>query len=456
MRPSISGAARDNEPAKRTRINPALGMFKGPEMLMGPETQAPSMGVKRGRTHFSIPCLEHLTEKDPVDEESQFSRDEDVDLELIECAGQGLELRHVDHDGPLVKRLRSGKDHSTDSSSDEGAQLSAAEKAILKDDTFDLTEYDKIERLGNGGFNVAYKYEHKKKKGEFIVVLVPLKIELEAEMYEKYELVSKLNHQNIAKYLGYGTTTMRSFQTHDEFSEDLGDNKIPYIVMEFAKKGILEDILASIGAPSWSWMQLKPENIPRTADATTGFYKLVAQRIHQIFLALEYIHKEDIAHGDLTMDNVLVFVGDDGNEVLKINDFGHMKDQKKKMQFLFSDDHMKKDIRAALKILAYHLEFERNDESHREIVEADPLLDLALQFIEEMNDAITWMNAKTLASEALEHDFLSGVLTGSWNELIEASFDSSREERLKELNKRIEEMRRNPIEDDDSSSSSED
>jgi len=411
MRPSISGAARDHEPAQRTWIHPALGMFQGP---------GPWDGQGPGETRHSL--------WDRVKREAvlkPFARNiRDLGSSLTPILGaRGRAFRRGTQFNLTAKVDPVNEDLKNAEEEDVGEAVS-----------FEFTEYVKKERLGNGKTNVAYKYEHKKKKDVFIVVLVPRYTRRvgsyrSGEMYKIYELVSNLNHQNIATYLDYGTTTMRSFHTHDEFSEDSGDNKTPYIVMEFANKGTLGDILAFDGV----WKRLKPEMIPRSRVTTTAFYKLVAQRIRQIFLALEHIHKRGIAHGDLNMDNVLVFVDDDGNETLKINDFGDRNSNYATELWNLVDY----DIRAALNILAYHLEFERDDESHRKIVEADPLLDLALQFIEDMEVAMSRDESRGqgLASEALKHDFLTPSIL---NRDFLPFCQGPRDERIKELNKRIE------------------
>ncbi len=48
---------------------------------------------------------------------------------------------------------------------------------------------------------------------------------------------------------------------------------------------------------------------------------------HQLFRALEYIHSKGIFHRDLSLGNVLVKVHDDNTSIIKVCDFGYLKDK---------------------------------------------------------------------------------------------------------------------------------
>lgn len=112
-----------------------------------------------------------------------------------------------------------------------------------------------------------------------------------------------IRHKNLVALLGFrselgqnGTSPRASQQDR---STDIS------LVMEWAPHGTLQDYLLS----------------------NTSEYRMSllhkAHLMHDVAKGLEALHECEIAHGDLKMDNILVFDGPDGRAVAKLSDFGH-------------------------------------------------------------------------------------------------------------------------------------
>lgn len=144
--------------------------------------------------------------------------------------------------------------------------------------------------IGKGGFGRVYKV--KDRKG---VVMAAKVMELtKAFDYQKnrfaafkHEVVilRKHNHKNIIKV----------------FDHFICDRTISFIIMEFAEGGNLEERLRR---------NLKPFD----EEEAKGYFV-------QISAALYYLHGNGIAHNDLKLSNILIWIGSTG-EVIKVTDFG--------------------------------------------------------------------------------------------------------------------------------------
>jgi len=105
---------------------------------------------------------------------------------------------------------------------------------------------------------------------------------------QEIDIMKKLQHPNIIQL-------MEVIDTSDTL----------YLVLEFASGGELFDAIVNKGSYS-------------EADA--------AKIIRQILEAIQYVHKNGIAHRDLKPENLLLLQSENGDEIIKIADFGLSKD----------------------------------------------------------------------------------------------------------------------------------
>ncbi|KAL9617048.1 MAG: hypothetical protein Q9160_008121 [Pyrenula sp. 1 TL-2023] len=109
---------------------------------------------------------------------------------------------------------------------------------------------------------------------------------LEAVLLEAQALLhlGSLKHKNIVELLAFGWD----------------DGALPYLVLEYADLGTL-----------YTFLQLQPQSM-----------KDKIQAMIDISAALELLHEGDIIHGDIKMENILVFSDSYGGWTTKLADFG--------------------------------------------------------------------------------------------------------------------------------------
>lgn len=127
-------------------------------------------------------------------------------------------------------------------------------------------------------------------------------------------------HPNIVSLLEYSSK-------YPQMTADNNDtHQVPDIslVMEFAAHGTLQDFLQNRGAQG---------------DQTNLMAKI--QLMHDIASGLEALHECRIAHGDVKLENTLVFKGSNRPFIAKLSDFGHtlvdlQKDEGEEQRYLGS------------------------------------------------------------------------------------------------------------------------
>lgn len=153
------------------------------------------------------------------------------------------------------------------------------------------SRYRILERLGQGGMGVVYKVEHTR-MGKIAAIkfvhenLVSDKI-LIKRFHREAEAISKLNHPNIVQVFDFGYT----------------DNTL-YLVMEYLKGEDLKKILQR--------------------DGQFTFRRSAAILI-QICNALSEAHHFGIVHRDLKPENIRIGRTRDGQDFVKVLDFGLAK-----------------------------------------------------------------------------------------------------------------------------------
>jgi len=171
----------------------------------------------------------------------------------------------------------------------------AEKKADKKKDTNkpisieDKYELKKV--IGKGAFSVVKEGIRKVSGKKYAVKCISKKLIDKKELgllEREIDIMKKLQHPNIIQL-------MEVIDTPDTL----------YLVLEFASGGELFDAIVNKGSYSES-------------DA--------AKIIKQILEAILHVHNHGIAHRDLKPENLLLVHGDNGDDIIKIADFGLSKD----------------------------------------------------------------------------------------------------------------------------------
>ncbi|HEV8268010.1 MAG TPA: protein kinase, partial [Thermoanaerobaculia bacterium] len=154
------------------------------------------------------------------------------------------------------------------------------------------TTYEFLSKVTEGGMGAIYKVRHRH-LGEIRIVKV-LKPELlgNAEMVQRFayeaQIVTRLKHPNIAAI-------------YDFVVEDDG---MAYIVMEYVDGSNLAQLLNRVG---------------------TVELPLALEIASQVLDALSYLHKKKIVHRDVSANNIMLTVGEEGELQVKLIDMGLAK-----------------------------------------------------------------------------------------------------------------------------------
>lgn len=158
-----------------------------------------------------------------------------------------------------------------------------------------LSEFNKLERIGSGGFAVVYKVEEKTTKNIY-AAKIPKDIDESKIIYilREISISLKFSHPSLMKVIGYSP-------------EDFDGEKKPTIISEYFPNGTLSQIidLEQRGLSKLGWDDTK---------------KLIT--IYGIASGMNFLHSNNIIHRDLKPENIFM----DTNLFPKIGDFGLLKD----------------------------------------------------------------------------------------------------------------------------------
>ncbi len=153
-----------------------------------------------------------------------------------------------------------------------------------------LGDYHLVRLLGTGGFAEVYEAEH-----IYLGTSAAIKLLLgrfteqeEKDLQEEARLIARLEHPHIVRLTGYSV---------DKRTDANGEQRIPYLVMDYAPNGSLR------------------EHHPR---GTRLPFSIVVSYVNQIAQAVQYAHERKVVHRDIKPENLLV--GRDGKVLL--SDFG--------------------------------------------------------------------------------------------------------------------------------------
>eukprot|EP00915_Cephaloidophora_sp_WS-2016_P000736 GHVH01000985.1.p1 GENE.GHVH01000985.1~~GHVH01000985.1.p1 ORF type:complete len:716 (-),score=49.56 GHVH01000985.1:359-2506(-) len=166
--------------------------------------------------------------------------------------------------------------------------------AVAPNGGFDLNMYEEYcgssgtATLGTGCFGMVKRYRHKLNDTVIAIKVVQKSFLIEHKMLDQMkreiQIHSTLKHPNIVSYLG-----------HCETAEAF------HLGMEFANGGHL-------------FKKLRDNS--KFSPRRTSFY------LQHVLSALVKLHSLGLIHRDLKPENLLLFVDQDGNETLKLSDFG--------------------------------------------------------------------------------------------------------------------------------------
>ena len=153
-------------------------------------------------------------------------------------------------------------------------------------------KYEVLSLIGTGGMGSVYKVKDKSLGKFFAIKILNANLIQNAESVRRFkqeaQAASRLDHANLVAVYDYG----------------VGDDSQPFIVMDYVDGISLASIIAKDGAM----------DVPRALDIFV-----------QIADAINYAHQEGVIHRDIKPGNIIIEHKDDGNDYVKIIDFGIAK-----------------------------------------------------------------------------------------------------------------------------------
>ena len=140
---------------------------------------------------------------------------------------------------------------------------------IQKLDTDSLESYQKLERIGKGSYSSVYKVQNKNTNIIRAMKIIPKNYQKDnEEIMREINILKNLDHPNVMKIY-----------------EFLEDEKNYYLIQEFCDEGDLESVL----------------------DKKKIFCEFLVKFImYQVFLAINYLHANNIVHQDIKKKNVSI------------------------------------------------------------------------------------------------------------------------------------------------------
>lgn len=198
--------------------------------------------------------------------------------------------------GPLPVTCECGKDITKIANSDGragelgGIVAYACEKCASKMNEGQkkaVNDYELLKLLGKGGMGEVFLAYHRP-TGRLVALKVMniFNKQLGARFAREINIMKKVSHENVLCHIDSG--------------QEKSSGK-PYLVMEHASRGCLDDLLK---------------------DAGSLTFKAAVAVIIQSLKGLEYIHSAGIVHRDIKPENILLKPNGNGTGIPKIADFG--------------------------------------------------------------------------------------------------------------------------------------
>ncbi len=155
-------------------------------------------------------------------------------------------------------------------------------------------KYEILEKMSEGGMGAVYKVRHRLLEEVRVVKVMRPQLAddpmLKARFLREAKIAVKLRHPNLAQIYDYA----------------MDEKGYSYIVMEFIDGVNLQELLKASGPPGLG---------------------LLLEIAHQALEVIEYIHRRDVIHRDISPDNLLLARDEDGDPVVKMIDLGIAKTQ---------------------------------------------------------------------------------------------------------------------------------
>ncbi len=153
-----------------------------------------------------------------------------------------------------------------------------------------IGEYRLRSILGQGSFGKVYLGDHvdaRKPPAAVKVLSIPLDRPEANQFFAEVKALERLKHDHIIKIYHYGLEEI--------------EHRYPYLALEYAYHGALDDI---------------------HSEGTRLPSRQIAEYLDQLAPPLDYAHSQQFMHRDLKPGNLLVAKKPNGEQVLKIGDFG--------------------------------------------------------------------------------------------------------------------------------------
>ena len=153
------------------------------------------------------------------------------------------------------------------------------------------SRYRVLERIGHGGMGAVYKIVHERMGKIAAMKVLHRELAQEADVVRRFrreaQAVSRLTHPNVVQVFDFGTARGQL-----------------YLVMEFVKGRDLGEIIKRDGPPTFT---------------------RAGVLLYQVCAALSEAHSLGIVHRDLKPENIIVTRTRDGDDFVKVLDFGLAK-----------------------------------------------------------------------------------------------------------------------------------
>ncbi|WP_171050771.1 serine/threonine-protein kinase [Bacillus sp. BHET2] len=156
-----------------------------------------------------------------------------------------------------------------------------------------------IEPIGEGGFGKVFIAKEILNSEELVALKVLKPEEMGEDHLKRFEreirIHTQLKHQNIIPII--------NFELNDSLDPE-NERGLAYYTMPLARKNFRELL-----------KEYREDHLGNMEDSMAVFF------FNQILDGIEYAHEKEIIHRDLKPENILIY-GEEGDEILKISDFG--------------------------------------------------------------------------------------------------------------------------------------
>ncbi|WRP07363.1 serine/threonine-protein kinase [Rossellomorea aquimaris] len=184
--------------------------------------------------------------------------------------------------------------------------------------------YKIIEPIGEGGFGKVFVAKEILNGEELVALKVLKPEEMGEDPLKRFEreirIHTQLKHKNIIPII--------NFELNDSLDPE-NERGLAYYTMPLARKNFRELL-----------KEYREDHLGNVEDLIAIFY------FNQILDGIEYAHEKEIIHRDLKPENILIY-GEEGEEILKISDFGLGKFLNSHTQLTHTRDALGSDVYAA-------------------------------------------------------------------------------------------------------------